>query len=459
MNESPSPPSPSSERTVSAPRLEVAHVLFMDIVGFSRLPMSGQAAMQVELQRIVQNTQVVQQTRAAKEVILRPTGDGVALVFLKDLLAPIRCALEVDEVLKADSSAIRKRTGADIGLRMGIHTGPVAIVEDINGQSDVSGDGIIIAQRVMDCGDVGHILLSEEFARVLAKIDPWSRYLTDIGICWVKHGVPVHLFNLYGRRNGLRGSHTFGNGNRPQKALRDSATTDAIDREMQINRVRRVAVPVAIVLALLLIGFGLSRVPAKTYQAMGKSIGGFWNTQIMARLFPKPTKPRPKPKPGNNGGKPGGGGNQANRPGGGGGGSTPPDGNGGGSMGGGRVRGGGGGGGSSASRQIEAPDLVGISYEEARRLIRGQRLRIQQSGKSEFNTQYAKGMIYQQEPLGNTPVRPGTTIYVRVSKGDPPETPDPEEAPDGGGGGGGTESGNSGGETSGGDGGTTGGGE
>ena len=170
-----------------APTLEFAHVLFMDIVAYSKLPMDQQLETGRRLKRLVRKTAEFEQALARSELISLPTGDGMALVFFNDPEAPVRCALELARILRND---------AGFPLRMGIHSGPVYRVADINANLNVAGGGINIAQRVMDCGDAGHILLSKSTADVLSQIGNWVAAVKDLGEAEVKHGVRVHLFNL-----------------------------------------------------------------------------------------------------------------------------------------------------------------------------------------------------------------------------------------------------------------------
>ena len=130
----------------------MAHVLFMDIVGYSKLPMDRQEVVLRTLQAVVSATSEFLQAQANQEMIRLPTGDGMALVFFGDAEAATRCALEVSRTLKPHP---------EIPLRMGLHSGPVYRVADINANQNVAGGGINIAQRVMDCGDAGHILASQ----------------------------------------------------------------------------------------------------------------------------------------------------------------------------------------------------------------------------------------------------------------------------------------------------------
>jgi len=163
-------------------------VLFMDIVGYSKLPIDHQKAVLDTLQAVVCATLEFLQAQANQEMIRLPTGDGMALVFFGDAEAAARCALEVSRALKSHP---------EIPLRMGLHSGPIYRVADINANQNVAGGGINIAQRVMDCGDAGHILASQSVADVLGHLSSWKDYLHDLGETDVKHGARVHLYNLY----------------------------------------------------------------------------------------------------------------------------------------------------------------------------------------------------------------------------------------------------------------------
>jgi class 3 adenylate cyclase len=175
------------------PRLEIAHVLFIDIVGYSTLLTDEQSEALQELNQIVRNTEAVREAEAAGHLIILPTGDGMALVFTGSVERPAECALEVSQALRAQPS---------LPVRMGIHSGPVQLVRDANARENISGVGINIARRVMDCGDAGHILLSKRFADDLAQHRRWQRYLHELGDVEVKHGVVVSLVNLYAETIG-----------------------------------------------------------------------------------------------------------------------------------------------------------------------------------------------------------------------------------------------------------------
>src|SRR5215467_1030658 len=170
------------------PRLEIAHVLFIDIVGYSKLLTDEQSEALQELNQIVRNTEAARHAEAAGQLIILPTGDGMALVFTGSVEGPAECALELSQALHAQPS---------LPVRMGIHSGPVQYIKDANARDNISGVGINIARRVMDCGDAGHILVSKRFAGDLAQHRRWQRYLHELGDVEVKHGVVVSLVNLY----------------------------------------------------------------------------------------------------------------------------------------------------------------------------------------------------------------------------------------------------------------------
>lgn len=175
--------------TATGPTLEMAYVLFMDIVAYSMLPMDDQEKIQGELQESVRSCAEVSCALTKDDLICLPTGDGMALVFFDCPEAPAKCALELTKEL---------RERPEIRLRMGIHCGPVYRVADINAARNVAGGGINLAQRVMDCGDAGHILISQAAADVIAQLGTWRKVvLQDLGEAEVKHGVQVHIYNLY----------------------------------------------------------------------------------------------------------------------------------------------------------------------------------------------------------------------------------------------------------------------
>jgi TolB-like protein/class 3 adenylate cyclase/Tfp pilus assembly protein PilF len=181
-------------------QLEIAHVLFIDIVGFSKLSINDQHAAVEELNQVVRASEQFQRAEAASRLLKIPTGDGMALVFYTSPEAPAQCAVEISPLLKEHPR---------LQLRMGIHSGPVSGVVDVNERANLAGAGIIMAKRVMDCGDAGHILLSKRVAEDLEQYDKWGPLLHDLGSCKVKHGVRVSVVNLH--------DDQFGNAKLPWK--------------------------------------------------------------------------------------------------------------------------------------------------------------------------------------------------------------------------------------------------
>jgi len=213
----------------SAPdvQLEIGHVLFIDVVGYSKLLIDDQRELQQQLNQIVRNTAQFRAAEAAGKLVRLPTGDGMALVFFTTPEAPVQCAVEISEALRAHPQ---------LRLRMGINTGPVSGVADINDKSNIAGAGINMAQRVADLGDAGHILLSKRAAEDLAQYRRWEPLLHDLGEIEVKHGVKISIVNLY--------SETIGNREVPEK-LKQSFRKQSARR-----RLKRVFIAGAIVAAI-----------------------------------------------------------------------------------------------------------------------------------------------------------------------------------------------------------------
>ena len=168
-------------------QFEIGHVLFIDIVGYSKLLIEEQKERLHQLTAVVLATGQVRES-TDEQLVRLPTGDGMALVFHHSAEEPARCALEIAEAL---------RKHPEIPVRMGIHSGPVSEVTDVSGRTNIAGAGINMAQRVMDCGDAGHILMSQHVADDLMQYRQWAPRLRDLGECEVKHGVRLHLVNLY----------------------------------------------------------------------------------------------------------------------------------------------------------------------------------------------------------------------------------------------------------------------
>ena len=193
---------PSSEL-----KFEIGHVLFIDIVGYSKLLINEQSEQIQKLKEIVRGTEQVRLAEAEGKLLRLPTGDGGALVFRNSPEAPVLCAMEIAKALKSHP---------EVRVRMGIHSGPVNEITDLNEQANIAGAGINTAQRVMDCGDAGHILLSKRVADDLEHYPHWKPYLHELGECEVKHGQRVSLVNFY--------DVEIGNGNTPQKFRQAKAT-------------------------------------------------------------------------------------------------------------------------------------------------------------------------------------------------------------------------------------------
>src|SRR5512133_409741 len=187
--------------------LEVGHILFLDIVGYSKLLADEQKELVQELNQIVRETEQFRAAEAEGKLTRLPTGDGMVLVFTSNPEAPVECALEISKALHSHPK---------LKVRMGIHSGPVNPVADVNDQSNLLGAGINVAQRVMSCGDAGHILLSKHFSEDLEHYAHWRSHLHDIGTGEVKHGSRIPIVNLY--------TDQLGNSALPVKLRRARAT-------------------------------------------------------------------------------------------------------------------------------------------------------------------------------------------------------------------------------------------
>src|SRR5438067_4631782 len=179
-------------------KFEIGHVLFIDIVGYSKLLIHEQLEYLEKLREIVRATETFRTAQREEKLERLPTGDGGALVFHTSPEAPVKCAMEI---------ARESKKHPELRVRMGVHSGPVKEVTDLSEQGNIAGAGINIAQRVMDCGDAGHILVSKRVADDLEHYAQWRPLLHDLGTCEVKHGVTLALFNLY--------SDEFGNPDSP----------------------------------------------------------------------------------------------------------------------------------------------------------------------------------------------------------------------------------------------------
>src|SRR4029453_6980722 len=236
---------PAERSSVS--EFDLGHVLFMEIVGYSKLLIDEQTDLSRQLNQIVRNTEQVQSAETKGKLIRLPTGDGMALVFFTNPQAPMQCAVEI-------SRALRERP--TIKLRMGLHSGPVNAVADVNERENVAGVGINLAQRVMDCGDAGHILLSKRVDEDLAQSARWRDNLHELGQVEGKHGLKLDIVSFY---NG-----EAGNGELPEKFKQAENAT----RHVVSHRRRRILTGGA---ALLAIASGI----------------GFW--VVAHRSAPRPT--------------------------------------------------------------------------------------------------------------------------------------------------------------------------
>jgi TolB-like protein/Tfp pilus assembly protein PilF len=213
------------------PKFEIGHVLFIDIVGYSKLLIGEQSELVCELKEVVATSQQVRVAEEHGRLVSLPTGDGVALVFRDSAEAPAHCALEIAHAGKKYPK---------LRLRMGIHSGPVNTVTDLNNRANIAGAGINLAQRVMNCGDAGHILVSKHVAEDLEHYARWRPYLHELGECEVKHGARISLVNLYG--------DSIGNADVPEKirqAKREQARASRDGR-------KRILVATSIVAAAVL---------------------------------------------------------------------------------------------------------------------------------------------------------------------------------------------------------------
>jgi len=217
--------------------LEIAYVLFIDIVGYSKLVTHEQRRLLELLNRIVREAEHFRAAEANGRLITVPTGDGMALVFYNTPEAPVECALEISRAA---------RENPELKLRMGIHSGPVSGVVDVSGRSNIAGAGINIAQRVMDCGDAGHVLVSKHMAEDLEQYGHWKRHLHDLGECEVKHGARISVVNLY--------TENLGNPEVPQKFRQARKGTAPVVREKSGRGKSWIIAAGLIVLAALTIG-------------------------------------------------------------------------------------------------------------------------------------------------------------------------------------------------------------
>jgi TolB-like protein/Flp pilus assembly protein TadD len=232
---------------------EIGHVLFIDLVDYSKRLIGEQRELLKTLNHVVRETETMRSAEAAGQVIRLPTGDGMALIFRTSPEAPARCALEVGKALRARP---------ELQLRMGIHSGPVSDVADVNDRVNIAGAGINVAQRVMDCGDAGHILLSKHAAEDLEQSGRWQPYLHELGECEVKHGLRLSLVNLY--------TDEAGNSALPAKfatAAKSARKFDKFGATDSGKFIRRWIIGILIGIAIVIAALGVFR----HYMAVSKS--------------------------------------------------------------------------------------------------------------------------------------------------------------------------------------------
>src|SRR5213596_2030405 len=217
--------------TTTDPKFEIGHVLFIDIVGYSKLLIGEQSELVRELKEVVAASEQVRVAEEQGRLVTLPTGDGVALVFRDAAETPAHCALEIAHAVKKYPK---------LRLRMGIHSGPVNMVTDVSNRANLTGAGINVAQRVMDCGDAGHILVSKHVAEDLEHYARWRSYLHELGECEVKHSARISLVNLYG--------DSIGNADVPEKIRQVRREQARASRDGR----KRILVATSIVAAALL---------------------------------------------------------------------------------------------------------------------------------------------------------------------------------------------------------------
>src|SRR5437660_6043015 len=220
--------------------LEIAHVLFIDIVGYSKMAMDDQRAAIEKLNQIVQATDEFRKAESENRLLKIATGDGMALIFYHSPENPVECALEISRALKEQHPNLK--------LRMGVHSGPVSGVIDVNDRANVAGAGINMAQRVMNCGDAGHILLSKRLAEDLEQFKQWRPHLYHLGECEVKHGDKIEIVNLF--------TAELGNSERPKRLTTPAQKTEFVPLPGERAPSRKPALIIAtcVAIAAVLIG-------------------------------------------------------------------------------------------------------------------------------------------------------------------------------------------------------------
>src|SRR5438270_3597767 len=220
--------------------LEIAHVLFIDIVAYSKMPSDDQRAAVEKLNQIAESTDEFRKAGSENQLLKLATGDGMALIFYHSPEDPVECALEISRAIKEQHSSLQ--------LRMGVHSGPVSGVVDVNDRANVAGAGINMAQRVMDCGDAGHILLSKRVAEDLEQFKHWGPHLYHLGECEVKHGEKIDIVNLF--------TAELGNSERPKRLTMPTQKTDFVPaaRERAPSRKPVLIIAASVAIAASVVG-------------------------------------------------------------------------------------------------------------------------------------------------------------------------------------------------------------
>jgi len=221
-------------------RLEIAHVLFIDIIAYSKMATDDQRDVIEKLNQIVQSTDEFRKAESENRLLKLATGDGMALIFYRSPEDPVECALEISRAIKEQHSNLR--------LRMGVNSGPVSGVVDVNGRANVAGAGINMAKRVMDCGDGGHILLSKRVAEDLEQFKHWRPHLYHLGECEVKHGEKIDIVNLF--------TAELGNSERPQRLAKSVEKTDIVPVLSERPKSRKSLLVIAVCVAIAVLAIG-----------------------------------------------------------------------------------------------------------------------------------------------------------------------------------------------------------
>ena len=374
---------------------KTAHTLFMDFVGYSRLPAGAQAQIQQTLHSLAFATTPMQKPRGREDLIVKRTGDGMAMIFFDDLEAPLRIALELDERIKRQQSALREQIGGvTFRVRMGVHSGPVIVLEE-NGELDVAGEGVNVAQRVMDAGDSEHILISDVVAQALSGDPTWKSLFDDLGMCRVKHDELVHLHNVHGvREDGTR----IGNEAMPPRVRATQETVQGlVERDArrakedtaQLTRsyVGRAGLVLGVLVALAtfatFLANGIKRTGAQTRRAQGIVIQRA-RDKAAKNATPAPDAPVPDASPAD--------------------GATPAP------------------GGKSfvGTADAQIPDLAGLSQTEAAEQCGAAGLKFARSLKTptQPSTTVPKDHVIGQFPAAGGRAEAGGTVYVTLSLGE-----------------------------------------